>query len=627
MSIIPEPRLGETLPASAPAPSAVAAPSRSFFRTISPSWIAITLLAGITLLAYARIGECGFVNIDDDAYVEFQPMVNRGLRPAAVVWAFTESHSGIWHPLASLSHALDCTLFGVRPAPMHWENVLLHALNVVLVFCVGRRWLGGGYRAAFVAALFGLHPLNVESVAWISERKNVLSTMFWLLALLAYGRYVQAPSWRRYASVAGWFTLGLLTKPMLVTFPCVLLLLDWWPLARWRQPGWGTLLKEKLPLLALTVAVSLATLAAQAQTGATDYGHRFSFAARLGNAIVSYARYLGKAAWPESLSVFYFHPGMWPNGPIAAAFVLLVAISVLAWHHVRTRPWLAFGWLWFLGTLVPVIGLVQSGAQAMADRYAYLPLLGIFTVVAFAGAEYVGRFPRHRSIVVAGALAALAAGFVLTRRQVTYWRDSGTLYRHSLAVGEDNPAVRFLYASSLLAAGRPDAEVLPQYQRALELQPDYVNALTQLAAYALAQNRPAEARALIERSIQCEPTNPNLHYNLGSFFVRTGKIDDAIRTYQRVLQLNPNSAGAHLELGQIYLNQNRVDSALAEYRERARLDRWNADAQCDYGILLGNMRHFSEALEYLEKTLWLLPDHARAKAGIEALRKLAPGTR
>jgi protein O-mannosyl-transferase len=312
-------------------------------------WI-LLLLVVATGAVYWRTGICGFVNLDDDVYVYSQPMVNLGLRPAALSWAFSSVHSNTWHPLTSLSHMLDCTLFGLAPAPMHWENLGWHLINTVLVFVVWRKLTSALWSSALVAALFALHPLHVESVAWISGRKDLLSTFFWLLGLGAYARYAAVPDRGRYFLMLLCFALGLLAKPMIITFPCTLLLLDYWPLRRWPKRSWPALLKEKLPLFGLAAAFSVLTYVAQKSTGAADFGQRFALDARIGNALVSYARYLGKTFWPESLAPFYPHPGYWPGWCVVGTSALLIALSALAWWQRRDRPWFVTGWLWFLGT-------------------------------------------------------------------------------------------------------------------------------------------------------------------------------------------------------------------------------------------------------------------------------------
>lgn len=588
--------------------------------TRKPHALLIALgLVVLTVLAYWRVGSCGFVNLDDDAYVEFQPLVNQGIRSAGLAWAFTSSQASNWHPLTTLSHMLDCSLFGLRPAPMHWENVIWHGLNSILVFLAWRTLTGAPWRAALIAALFALHPLHVESVAWISERKDVLHACFWLAGLIAYAAYVRAPSWRRYLLVAFALVLALLSKPMAVTFPCTLLLLDFWPLARWPAKTWRQLFLEKAPLFALVLVHSALTFLVQSAAGAANYGTRLSLDARLGNAVVAYLRYLGKTTWPESLSAMYFHPGYWPAWLVVTACAVLGMGSYLAWRFRHSRPWLAFGALWFLGTLVPVIGLVQVGAQAMADRYMYMPMLGVLTIAVWEVAA-LGRSPKLYGPIVGAALTILVACGGITYRQVGAWKNSITLHEHSIAVGEDNPATRFLLGSALASVGRAEPEVVAQFRRALALRPDYVNALTRLAMIAASHQQFDEAQTLVESTVQFEPNNPQLHANLGALALRRERVDEAMRHFQETLTLDPKSGVAHLELGRIYLNRQQYEQGRIHYEARARLSPWDPEAQCDYGTLLMNLGRPEEGRVYLERAIWLNPDFDRAKQNLAALR-------
>ncbi|MSU22813.1 MAG: tetratricopeptide repeat protein [Opitutus sp.] len=587
----------------------------------------IVLLLATTVTAYWGVGRCGFVNLDDDAYVETNPLVNQGVRPAAVVWAGTAAHSSMWHPLTTLSHILDCELFGVQPAPMHWENLLWHALNAVLVFLVWRALTGTTWRSALVAAFFALHPLSVESVAWISERKNLLCTFFWLLGLGAYVRYVRAPSVARYAVLFICFTLGLLCKPMIVTFPCTLLLLDFWPLHRWPDRSWRPLFGEKIPLFALGAGLSVVTFLAQDSGGAVDYGRRFSVVMRLSNAVVSYVRYLAKAAWPESLSAFYAHPGLWPASRTAGACALLIGVSWLVWRQRTAHRWLAFGWLWFLGTLVPVIGLVQSGAQAMADRYGYVPLLGVFTILIWAGAEIAARRPPLRLPLVLVSLLALGACFVLTQRQVRAWENSTRLYEHSIAVGEDNGTVRYLLAVALHSAGRPEADVAAQFRRALELQPDYVNAYSQLSILALRHQRFDEAWSLVETTLRLEPRNPTVHRNAAAVELWRQRLPAAIGHLQDAVRLNPAYVDGHHDLARIYVSQNRLEEARGELETVLRLTPWDWAACGELGVLLANLNQPAAARDRLERSLWINPAYEPARRDLAALSQLQQSKR
>lgn len=598
---------------------------RALNRSGTRGWllpVIILLLVSITVTAYWSVGRAGFVNLDDDAYVEFQPMVNQGLRSAAIVWAFTAVHSSNWHPLTTLSHILDCELFGLRPEPMHWENLVWHTLNSVLVFLVWRYFSGAVWRSALVAALFALHPLHVESVAWISERKDLLSTFFWLLGIGAYTRYARSPSRKGYLAVATALVFALLAKPMAVSFPCTLLLLDFWPLARWPTKNATALLREKLPLFALVLVHSVATFVAQHTSGATDFGQRIGLADRLGNAVVAYLRYLAKTVWPSELSPFYPHPGQWPWAAILGAGIALLAISIGVWKQREQRRWLTFGWLWFLGTLVPVIGIIQVGAQSMADRYTYVPLLGIFTVVAWGSAELIERAPRIRLPLIAVVTFSLGTCHWLTQRQASAWSNSTTLYTQAIANGHDNATIRYLLGVASESAGAPDHIAVDHYQRALKFEPDYINAATQLAKIAMRQGRMEEALFHLKENQRRRPLNPGVHLNLGVFWARLGQHENAITHLNESLRIAPNYADAHLELSRVFGAQSRLSEAKIELEKFVRLSAWNAEAIAELGALNANLREFDLARQYLERAVWIRPNLSIAHENLRAVKAL-----
>lgn len=594
-------------------------------RRIPPLVWVLGLILALTVAAYRQVGDHGFVNLDDDAYVEFAPMVNKGVRTAALVWAVTSVHTANWHPLTTLSHMLDCEIFGVRPAPMHWENLLWHLLNSALVLLIWHRLTQALWRSAIVAALFALHPLHVESVAWISSRKDLLCTLFWLLGIAAYVRWARGPSVGRYVLVTLCLGAALLFKPMAVTFPATLLLLDAWPLRRWPSASALKLIREKLPLFAVVAVHSLVTFAVQHEAGAAAYAERIPLGARLGNAVVAYARYLGKTFWPETLSPLYWHPGYWPGWAVAGALVLLVLISAVVWRQQGVRPWLGFGWLWFLGTLIPVIGIVQVGAQSMADRYTYVPLLGVFTIIAWGGAEIAATFPRWRRPLVLATVLVIGGCVVLTHRQVGAWKNSVRLYERSITTGEDNPAIRYLLALAYRAAGRPEAEVIAQFRHAIRLQPDYINAHTHLAMIAMAQGRLDEAGAIIEQNIRFEPLNPSLQINLGSYWSIRGDLEKGLRCYQEALRLSPNLAGALREIAQVYVKQNRPGDALACYEAAIKADPWDAMDWANAGFLLGNMGRLADSRRHFEHALWIDPGNEFCRRNLEAVVRLQRG--
>lgn len=586
-------------------------------------WLLAAGLVIATLLAYRDAGAAGFVNLDDDAYVEFAPLVNRGFRAPALVWAFTSIHTSNWHPLTTLSHMLDCVVFGVRPGPMHWENVGWHILNTLLVFLVWRRLSGAVWRPALVAALFALHPLHVESVAWISSRKDLLATFWWLLGLLAYARWTERPSAARYAALLGCLAGALLAKPIAVTFPATLLLLDLWPLRRWPERGWWPLVREKLPLFALVLLHSAVTYSVQHASGAGDYARRIPLDARAGNALVSYVRYLGKTLWPEGLAPMYQHPGYWPPWAWGGSLVLLAALGALAWHGRHRRPWLAFGWLWFLGTLLPMIGLIQVGAQAMADRYSYVPLLGVFTALVWAGAELIRDQPRRRFAAGAAAGCAVVACLLVTPGQVRAWHDSLTLYDHAIAVGEDNATVRFLRALALTAAGRPEDEIVAEYRMALQHEPDYVNAYTQLAMIALRRGQGDDAERLITQTIRLEPDNPSLRGNLAAVALMRGDPLRSLELYREVLRLDPASPGVHREMAKILVHLGRDAEAEPHLEAVLRGDRWNPDDHAQLAALLLRRGDLDGARRHVERGLWLEPSHAACRQALAQLGTLS----
>jgi tetratricopeptide (TPR) repeat protein len=505
------------------------------------------LLAGLTLAALGRVSGNGFIeDFDDDEYVTRNPAVKAGLTPAGARWALTAFHSHNWHPLTWLSLQADTSLWGRGPWGYHLTNLLLHTANVVLLFTLLYRTTGAAARSATVAGLFAVHPLHVESVAWVSERKDVLCGLFFLLTLLAYVRYALRPGWGRYLAVVGLFALGLLAKPMLVTLPCVLLLLDYWPLGRLWPPDTpaagekpaparaspGRLVLEKLPLLVLAVGCSAATLAAQERI-VQDW-EDFPARARLLNALVAYATYLVQAVWPVRLAFFYPHPGSAvPAGEVAGAVLLLVALSALAAWGTRRHRYLTVGWLWYLGMLVPVIGLVQVGLQGHADRYTYLPLVGVFLMLAWGGADLLARWRVPRAVAAAGGAAVVGVCAVLAWHQADSWRDSPTLWQHALDVTADNYLAHHKLGLLLLKAGEP-----------------------------------AEARRHFEAALRIKPELAATHAALARAYEEEGRPDEAIASLQEALRLDPRLGAARRALARLYVGQGKLEEAAKVIREQ-----------------------------------------------------------
>ena len=515
-----------------------------------------------TVLLFSRATHGAFINYDDPSYVTDNPHVQGGLSWGGIVWAFT-APADYWHPLTWLSHMLDWQLYGPAAAGHHLTSVLWHALNAVLAFLVFRRLAGGFWLSAFAAALFAWHPLRVESVAWITERKDVMSGCFFLLTLLAYARHVDCrtagrPWWRAYLLTMACFAAGLMSKPMLVTLPLVLLILDFWPFARCSSPaGLRLPLVEKIPFFALSGVTAVLTVLMQRQGG--DFVLDVPVGARAGNAVVSLARYLGKFFWPFDLSVCYPHPGHWPASVVLSASVLALGLCWLAWRQRRSRPWILAGWLWLLVVLLPVIGLVQVGFQAMADRYTYLPLLGVELALLWSlpGPGFLRAWSRASLAVL--VLAVCAAR---TWNQEGVWRDSVSLFEHAVAVGARNDVAEDFLASALFAAGRMD-EAAVHAERARTLNPRNDKPLIMLAGIRERQGRISEAGELLRAALALRPDNPLVQAQLGLLELGRGQVDAARALLTAALRSDPDLRGRTLQLGLIALQHG--DPATARF--------------------------------------------------------------
>jgi tetratricopeptide (TPR) repeat protein len=640
----------------------------------SPALISI-LLALITLVVFSPVFSSDFVNYDDPDYVTANSHVQSGLEWANVVWAFQTGHASNWHPLTWLSHMLDCQLFGEKATGPHLTNLFLHAANTVLLFLLLRRITGAHWRSALVAALFALHPLHVESVAWISERKDLLSAFFFFLTLLAYTRYAQgskspSPSPTLlftksplvfYILSLFLYALGLMSKPMLVTLPFVLLLLDWWPLRRFspsiRQSTnplfhhsttpFPRLLLEKIPFLALAAASCIVTFLVQRKGGAVSAS--ISLGARISNALVSYVRYLGKTFWPFDLSVLYPHPGQWPAQSVIASTILLLALTATLIALARKpaangrsssplpsdgsgvrgegpgagfgRPWFIVGWLWFLGTLIPVIGIIQVGIQSMADRYTYLPLIGIFIILAWSAGEVFDHFhPGAISLCNScnpfnlcniSAAALLAACSLRTAHQVSYWRNSETLFRHATRVTRNNYLAYNNLGYFLSGKDKLD-EAMENYRRALEINPNYEDALNNLGFALAGQKRQAEAIIQYDRALRIRPDHVEVHNNLGNALSETGKIDEAIEHYRFVLKHKPDHADAHNNLGIALAMQGKLDEAIPHFQAAVKYKQDYASAHSNLGNAFAAQHKMEDATREYQIALRLKPGDAQA---------------
>jgi tetratricopeptide (TPR) repeat protein len=531
----------------------------------------------VTFAAFAPSLGCGFINFDDPFYVTKNAHVDGGLTPEGVRWAFTATRPFYWHPLTWLSLELDASLWPKadgKPNPFgfHLTNVLLHAANAVLLFFALHSLTGAFWRSAAAALLFAVHPLRVESVAWVTERKDVLSAFFGLLALWAYAAYARRPSLVRYLGVAVAFALSLMAKPMLVTLPFLLLVLDWWPLGRWSRARAVTVAAEKIPLLALVAG----SVALTFQTNVVMPGlEHVSPAGRAGNAVIGYAFYLAKTVWPAGLAVFYPHPldasvrnAHLPAGQLVASAVLLAAVTCATLAMWRRAPYLPAGWAWFVGTLVPVSGLaVQAGSQAYADRFTYFPQIGLLVAGCWGLADLAGK--RSREALVAAAAAAVLLA-VLTQTRLAVWRDPVDLWRNALAVTGDNH-VALMNLGQLLEERGKDGEAARCYRKTLELDPDCFDAHVNLAMVFLRAGQVDEATKENETALRLDPNADGVYCNQGMVEVTRRRYDRAITCFREALRLNPDSVQAHANLGGVFAEQGNLEEAALEHEEAVRL--------------------------------------------------------
>ena len=551
-------------------------------------------LALLTLLVYAPVRHFGPIDLDDPGYVFNNPHVTAGLTWNGVVWAFTTGYAANWHPLTWLSHMLDVELFGLAAGWHHMTSVALHIVATLLLFGLLVRLTAAVGRSAFVAGLFALHPLHVESVAWIAERKDVLSTVFWLLTTWAYVAHV-APSRAGFMRgslgapvVAATYALGLLSKPMLVTLPFTLLLLDLWPLRRVTEPqrvrSWWPLVLEKAPLFALAAASSVITFLVQQQGGAVSSLRAAPWPVRVSNALVAYAAYLRKTIWPVDLALFYPYSMTVSPWRTAIAAVVLAAVTWLALRLVRRAPYVLVGWLWYIGTLVPVIGLVQVGTQSMADRYTYVPLIGVFIAVAWGVIDLIGT--RARPIAGIVAFAALLTAAVTARAQVHHWRDSLAVWQHAVDVTRGNYRAHNSLGAVLGNQGRT-AEAIRHFEEALRLGPDGSEAhhIHHNLGRALADSsRTEDAIRHYRDALRVKPDFAEAHNNLGLALVRLGRVDEALPHYQEAVRIDPTLAVAQNNLGLALYGLGRIDEAIARYSDAIRLDPRYADAYNNRGF-------------------------------------------
>src|SRR6266496_2756193 len=593
----------------------------------SPGAIAIVcvFLIAITWFVFGQTVRYDFVNYDDDTYVYANPLISSGLTIPGAIYAFSGKHAGNWHPLTTLSHMLDCQLWGFHAGGHHLTNVVLHTIAVVLLFLVLLQMTGALWRSAFVAAVFAIHPLRIESVAWISERKDVLSAVFFMLTLGLYVRYVRYPSVKRYLAVVSSFALGLMCKPTLVTVPLVLLLLDYWPLKRFagesstRRP-----ILEKIPLFALSAAGAGATLWAHEKS--IIHIERLPFMWRVGNGLVTYLTYMQQMIWPARLAVFYPHPGdTLPVWEIGLAIVLLLLATAAAIALRRKRPYFLTGWFWYLLMLLPVIGLIQVGSQGHADRYTYLSQIGLYVLLAWAIPDALASRFERRILGVTASVAIIVWAWC-AHIQASYWRNGESLWSHAIAVTSENFIAHDGLGQFLLDHGRLD-EAIDQFQIALNIDPKYPMARTNLGIALSKKGRVDEAIAHFQTVLGDYPNDAKAHLNLGTALAKKGDPQSAIAAYEKALSIQSRYPSAHYKLGMALDASGRIDEAIAHYQEAVQEDPHFAEAYYLLGNDLFRRSRIDDAIAAYERALQSRPAYPEVEnnIGLALLKEGRPG--
>jgi tetratricopeptide (TPR) repeat protein len=608
------------------------------------------LLAVAVFVVFGRTLGYGFVNFDDDGYFSANYHVRAGLTWSGVSWAFRTGYASNWHPLTWLSFMLDAQLFGTGPVGPHLTNVILHAINAMLLFLLLKRLTGTLWPSAWVAALFAIHPLHVESVAWVSERKDVLSGLFFMLTLLMYARYAQKrprvesresraqagpdldtrPWTFNYGLALLFFALGLMSKPMLVTLPFVLLLLDYWPLGRVTSDKWrvtriqipvpelstvSRLVWEKLPFVLLSTASCVATIIAQRET--IKSMNVLPFTLRLNNALISIVTYIMQMVWPANLAAFYPYQLDAPAWQIAGAGVLLLVITVLVFRTAQRFPFFLVGWLWYLGMLVPVIGLVQVGGQSHADRYTYLPQIGLFLVTVWLIRNWTTVWRWRRPALGMAAFSVVAVLMVCSRKQTAYWQNDESLWTHALACTSGNYTAHNNLGYVLVAQGRPE-EAIKHYEEALAINPNYAEVINNLGTALLDQGRLDEAAQYYHRAIEIYPGFAEAYNNLGILLTKQGRTAEAIEQYRKAIELNPNRTEFYNNLGNLLARQNQTDEAIKQFQKALEIAPDNAKVRVNLANILTAQGRGDEAMEQYQQALKQMPDsiHAHNQLGL-----------
>jgi Flp pilus assembly protein TadD len=556
------------------------------------------------LSVFWQVRNFNFINYDDNEYVSENSYVFNGLNSDSIVWAFTTGHSANWHPVTWLSLMLDCQLFGADSGKIHLINLLFHIANTLLLFAVLKKMTGSLWPSAFVAAAFAIHPMHVESVAWISERKDVLSTFFLLLTLASYIGYVKRSNVFRYIAALVIFAIGLMAKPMLVTLPFVLLLLDYWPLGRFgavkkkkadiSQKSFGFLVLEKIPFFVLAGVSSLITFFVQRRGGAVAEVNILSLESRIANVFLSYIRYIGKMFWPRNLAIFYpYDTEGFPFWQVAICILLVLAVSFFVIRFARKQKYLFVGWFWFVGTLVPVIGLVQIGGQSIADRYTYVPYIGLFIMIAWGLSELLSKWLGRKIVLGISMLIVLTAMGIAAHRQVSYWKNSSALFSHALAVTKNNYIAHTSLADDFRTNGET-ALAIEHYNKALQIAPNHADAVLGMGCALTNQGNLEKAAEYLKKSLQLKPNHGLAHYNFGIVLQKQGRFAESLARFTKAVQLDPGSAEAHNNLGNLLVLNDRLNEALEQFRIADRLKPdWYAPAN-NFAWLMASRYEFRD---------------------------------
>jgi tetratricopeptide (TPR) repeat protein len=576
----------------------------------------------VTLVVYWQVGHHDFIGFDDPLYVTENRYVREGLTFEGVVWSFnfTDKEKTYWHPLTWLSHMFDYHLYGLDPGMHHRTNLILHLINTLLLFLLLRKLTGALWKSAFVAALFALHPINVDTVAWIAQRKNLLSTVFWMLTILAYVNYSKQPNLFKYLLTAAVFCLGLMTKPMLVSLPFVLLLIDYWPLGRFDFKGiprFFHLVLEKIPFFILSALSVIMSSLSVKTFGTMASGESIPMTLRFGNALVAYIKYIGNMLWPHNLAIFYPYPQVVPLWQAIGAGAGIAGITIGVFLVIRAKPYLGVGWMWYLGTLFPVLGLVQVGLwPAMADRFAYIPFIGLFIMIAWGIPVVVPNWPYRNKVLAIISVFLLANLMASTWVQTKYWKESLTLYQHAVDVTENNDVMHYNLGVTYAERGR-FAQAIRHYLKALQITPNFSQAHNNLGTVCLKLGRTNDAFRHYREALKVDPDFAEAHCNLGKILAEEGRSEEAIRHYREALRIDPDLSEAHYNLGNVLVKEGRSEDAIRNYRAALRIDPDFSKAYNNLGLILITQGKIGGAITCFKEALRVDPGFPEAQNNLQ----------